>query len=156
MAEPRWLNETQKVAWLGLIVIVNRAFPEIERSLKVDGLLAVQYGILVALADAPDHTLTLSALADTANTSQSRLTHRLRDLVASADIVVADDSDDRRIKNATLTAAGHQRLIDAAASHVETVQRVIFDLLSPKQTAELADALSRIAANQCDHKEFRK
>lgn len=155
MTEPRWLDDTQQLAWQGLLAIINRGLPEIERTLKAHDLLTIQYGILVALADAPEMTLRLSDLANRSNTSQSRLTHRLRDLVARGDIAITDDSKDRRAKNATLTPVGLKRLETVAPVHVEDVQRLIFDQLDPEQTAAFAEALSAIAANLCDHEQFQ-
>ncbi len=60
MTDPRWLDDTQSVAWRGLMAIVNRAIPEIERSLKTHGLLGVHYHIFVELSAAPGRTLRLS------------------------------------------------------------------------------------------------
>ena len=155
MTEPRWLDDTQQLAWQGLLAIINRGLPEIERTLKAHDLLTIQYGILVALADAPEMTLRLSDLANRSNTSQSRLTHRLRDLVARGDIAISDDPNDRRAKNATLTPVGLKRLETVAPIPVEDVQRLIFDQLDPAQTAAFAEALSAIAANLCDHEQFQ-
>ena len=53
VTEPRWLDDTQQVAWRSLLAIANRALPEIERSLKAHGLLGVHYHIFVELSDAP-------------------------------------------------------------------------------------------------------
>ena len=155
MTEPRWLDDSQQLAWQGLLAIINRGLPEIERTLKANDLLTIQYGILVALADAPEMTLRLSDLANRSNTSQSRLTHRLRDLVARGDIAISDDAKDRRAKNATLTPVGLKRLEAVAPVHVEDVQRMIFDQLDATQTAAFAEALSAIAANLCDHEQFQ-
>ncbi len=153
--ETRWLDPTQQRAWQGLLVVFLRAFPEIERTFKANDLLSVQYGILAALSNATDQTLRLCDLADEANTSQSRLTHRLRNLVDRGDVSISDDPDDRRAKNATLTAAGGRRLDSISPVHAEDVQRLIFDHLTPEQTAVFADALSSIAASLCDHEQFR-
>jgi len=154
MAEPRWLGDSQQLAWRALLAINNRAFPELERTFKEHGLVAVQYSILVALSEAPDRTLRLTELADYANSSPSRLTHRLRDLIACGDIEVTADPADGRGKHATLTDSGFERLRRLAPLHVEDVQRVLFDPLSAVQTAALADALSAIAAGLCDHEGF--
>jgi DNA-binding MarR family transcriptional regulator len=155
MAEPRWLDETQQRAWQALLVVFLRGMPEIERTFKANDLLSVQYGILVALADAPDRTLRLSELADLSNTSQSRLTHRLRSLVAKGDIEISSDPADGRAKNATLTPSGMVRLESIAPDHAETVLQVIFDHLDGDQTAALADALSAVAASLCGHEQYR-
>ena len=154
MTDPRWLDDTQSVAWRGLMAIVNRAIPEIERSLKAHDLLGVHYHIFVELSAAPGRTLRLSELADSANLSQSRLTHRLRLLVERGDIEVSEDPDDRRAKNATLTDVGYERLVATAPHHVEDVQRLIFDPLDDTETAALAEALAKISASLCEHPEY--
>ncbi len=154
MIEPRWLDDTQDVAWRGLLAIVNRAIPEIERSLKAHDLLGVHYHIFVQLSAAPARTLRLSELADSANLSQSRLTHRLRALVERGEIDVSEDPDDRRAKNATLTDAGYARLVAIAPYHAEDVQRLIFDPLDDTETTALATALAKIAGSLCDHPEY--
>src|SRR6056297_3202129 len=106
----RWLDETQQQAWRALLVVVNRGLPQLERTLKAHGLLVVHYSILVALPEAPDHTMRLADLADAANVSPSRLSHRLRTLIERGDVAVTTDTDDRRGKHAFLTAVGSGRL----------------------------------------------
>ena len=154
VTEPRWLDDTQQVAWRSLLAIANRALPEIERSLKAHDLLGVHYHIFVELSDAPARTLRLGELADSANLSQSRLTHRLRVLVERGEIEVSEDPGDRRVKNATLTDAGYERLVAIAPHHADDVLRLLFDPLTDTQTAALADAASTIAATLCEHPEY--
>ena len=154
MAPTRWLDNEQQLAWRAMLAIVNRAFPEFDRTFKAHDLLTIQYGILAALSETPGQTMRLSDLADHSNTSQSRLTHRLRDLVEHGDIEIMQDPADGRAKQATLTATGMQRIRDVAPHHVEDVHRLLFDPLTDEQTAALADALSAIAANLCDHAHF--
>ena len=136
------------------MAIVNRAIPEIERTLKAHDLLGVHYHIFVELSAAPGRTLRLSQLADSANLSQSRLTHRLRLLVERGLIEVSEDPDDRRAKNATLTDVGYGRLVAIAPHHVEDVQRLIFDPLDDDETAALATALGKISSSLCEHPEY--
>ncbi len=154
MVETRWLDDTEQQAWRALLVFVNRGLPELARTLKEHDLLVVHYSILVALSGAPNDTMRLSDLADAANVSQSRLTHRLRTLVGRGDVVISADADDRRGKHAHLTAAGRQRLEQVAPLHVEDVRRLVFDHLDDHETAALADALSKIAGALCDHDAF--
>ena len=151
--EPRWLDETQQEAWHGLRAVMFRAFPEMERTLKGHDLLAVHYHILAVLSNAPEQTLRLTELADAANMSQSRLTHRLRVLIERGEVAICEDPDDRRAKNATLTTAGRKRLEYLAPIHIEDVQRLIFDPLTPQQTKALADAMTTIADHLCQHPE---
>lgn len=154
MAETRWLDETQQQAWRAFLVIVNRGVPNLDRTLKEHDLLVVHYAILVALSESPDDTMRLSDLADAANLSQSRLSHRLRTLTDRGDVSVDQDPMDGRGKNATLTKAGRGRLESVAPLHAEDVQRLVFDHLDKAETECLARALSKIAGNLCDHERF--
>lgn len=154
MAEPQWLNETEQQAWRALLVLMNRGMPELERRLKEHDLLAAHYMIFAMLSDAPDETMRLSDLADAANLSQSRLTHRLRSLVQSGDVAIDQDPEDGRGKYATLTEAGRARLDTLAPLHVQDVREVIFDHLDPDDVKGLAVALSKIAGSLCDDDRF--
>lgn len=154
MTQTRWLDDTEQQAWQALLVFVNRGLPQLERTLKEHGLLVVHYSILVALSSAPNDTMRLSELADAANLSQSRLTHRLRTLIERGIIEISADAADGRGKNATLTSPGRQLLERVAPQHAEDVQQLVFDHLDEPETEALAKALSKIAANLCDHETF--
>lgn len=156
MTEPRWLDETQQQAWRAFLVLVNRGLPTIERTLKEHDLLVVHYSIFDALSCAPEDTMRLSDLADAANLSQSRLTHRLRTLVDSGDISICQDPEDGRAKYATLTPAGRTRLEALAPLHVEDVRALLFDHLDPEETEQLARALGKVAGTLCDHEHFHE
>jgi DNA-binding MarR family transcriptional regulator len=154
MAETRWLDETQQQAWSALMVFVNRGLPELERTLKAHDLLVVHYSMLVVLSAAPSDTMRLSELADAANLSPSRLTHRLRTLVERGIVEIAPDPVDGRGKNATLTPSGRELLESVAPLHAEDVQRLFFDHLTPTDSAHLATALSKVAFSLCDRDDF--
>ncbi len=156
MTEPRWLDETQQQAWRALLAFVNRGLPQIERTLKEQGLLSVHYAIFVALSSAPNDTMRLTELADSANLSQSRLTHRLRTLIENGHVEIAADEDDGRVKNATLTPSGRRLLERVAPVHAEDVQQLVFDHLDENETAVFATALSKIASTLCDHETFQQ
>lgn len=138
-----------------MLTINQRAFPEIERDLRTNhGLLGVHYHIMVTLSEAPEGAMRLTELADSADLSQSRLTHRLKTLIGRGDVVVNEDPDDRRAKQATLTTKGWDRLKSIAPDHVETVRRLIFDHLSSAQTKAAAAALGPVAEALCCHPEY--
>ncbi|MEM7321813.1 MAG: MarR family transcriptional regulator [Actinomycetota bacterium] len=153
--EAPWLDDTQQQAWRALLVLVNRGLPRIDRTLKEHDLLVVHYTIFDALSCAPDDTMRLSDLADAANLSPSRLTHRLRSLIESGDVAVDQDPDDGRVKYATLTPQGRERLEALAPLHVADVRRLIFDHLDADETEHLATALSKVAATLCEHDRYR-
>ena len=145
MAEPNWLDDTEQRAWRALLEVYLRLFPEIERGLRRFDLLQVEYGVLVALSESPEGRCQLSDLADQADISPSRLSHRLATMEERGDIERRASADDRRIVHATLTDAGRQRLETVAPHHVADVRRLLFDHLDEQQTAAFGDALAQIA-----------
>ena len=145
MAEPNWLDDTEQRAWRALLEVYLRLFPEIERGLRRFDLLQVEYGVLVALSESPEGRCQLSDLADRADISPSRLSHRLATMEERGDIERRASADDRRIVHATLTDAGRRRLETVAPHHVADVRRLLFDHLDEQQTAAFADALAQIA-----------
>ena len=110
--------------------------------------------ILVALSSAPDDTMRLTELAEAANLSQSRLTHRLKTMTERGDVEITADEDDGRAKNATLTRSGRRLLERVAPIHAEDVQRLVFDHLDAGDTEALARALSKVAHTLCGHEAF--
>ncbi|MEO1065489.1 MAG: MarR family transcriptional regulator [Actinomycetota bacterium] len=155
MSEPRWLDDTEQQAWRALLVLVNRGLPELERTLKQHDLLGVHYQILVVLSEAPGRSLRLTELADAANVSPSRLSHRLHRLVERGDVRIEAVEGDGRGKNAILTDDGLERLELVAPRHVEDVRRLLFDHLDDADAACLARALTKVAVSLCDHDTFR-
>ncbi len=155
MDETRWLNDSEQLAWRALGVIVNRGLPQLERTFRQHDMLMIEYRILAALSEAPGDEMRLSHLADLANTSQSRLTHRMRRLCGRGDVERRSSPDDGRVTYARLTPAGRERLEAIAPQHVTDIQELIFDHLTSAQTEGLADTLSAIAADLCDHEHFR-
>ncbi|MFT7648516.1 MAG: DNA-binding MarR family transcriptional regulator [Candidatus Poriferisodalaceae bacterium] len=154
MTTTRWLTTSQQQAWRALNVITNRGLPQLEVTFRDNDMLRVEYGILVALSEAPDSEMSLSELADHANTSQSRLSHRLRGLIDQGEVSSRACESDRRVTYAQLTKAGRNKLEAVAPQHAEDVLQLLFDHLNTDQTEGLADALSTIAATLCSHDEY--
>lgn len=147
MGEGEWLDDTEQRAWQGMLGFARRSLLEIQRGLDAHDMLAVHYDILATLSAAADQTLQLSDLASTVGSSQSRLTQRLKLLIERGEVEVTPSPDDGRVKYATLTSAGTQRLRAVAPDHVRDVRRIVFDHLDAHETQVLAEAFTKIAAN---------
>jgi DNA-binding MarR family transcriptional regulator len=147
--EARWLDDTERRAWMSLLAVVLVGFPDLERTFRPHGLVHVEYGLLAALSDAGEG-LRLSDLAGQMNMSPSRLSHRMRKLVDLGYVEVTGDSCDGRVSIARVTAAGREFAEHIAPAHVADVRRLIFDHLDEAQTAALADALGAVAAKLGD------
>lgn len=142
--ETRWLDDTERRAWLSLLAIVLVGFPELERTFRPHGLVHVEYGLLAALSN-QDEGLRLSDLAGQMNMSASRLSHRMRKLVELGYVEITGDACDGRVSIARVTDAGRRFAAEVAPAHVADVRRLIFDHLDQAQTAALADALGAVA-----------
>ena len=142
--EPRWLNDTERRAWLSLLAVVFVGIPELERRFRPYGLVHVEYGLLAALSEVAEG-LRLSDLAARMNVSPSRLSHRLRKLVDLGYIELGGSECDGRVSIARVTGAGREFVAKVAPDHVHDVRRVIFDHLDPAQVTALADALETVA-----------
>ena len=112
--------------------------------LRDSDLTHFEYGILYALADAPDRTLRMSALADYANSSLSRLSRAASRLEKKGWMRRTPDPADGRSTLAALTAAGHEQFERATPGHVDTVNRLILDPLTKAQVKQLRDIARRI------------
>src|SRR5258705_1724471 len=142
--EPRWLDETERRAWMSLLAIVLVGLPELERTFRPHGLVHVEYGLLAALSDQADG-LRLSDLANQMNMSPSRLSHRMRKLVELGYVEISGSSCDGRVSIARVTDESRDFSASVSPAHVADVRRLIFDHLDPKQVDALADALGAVA-----------
>lgn len=150
--DPPWLDDTEQLAWRGLMDFVLRGLPRIERTFREHGLVHLEYAILVVLSEAPDG-LRLSMLAHRLGVSPSRLTHRMSKLLERELVVQRPCERDGRGTVASITDAGAKVLDRVAPEHVVDVRATVFDRLDPEATAALARAMTAIAqglADDCD------
>lgn len=121
------------------------ALPEINRDLQRDsGLSDADYEVLSSLSESGTDRCRFGELARLTRWSTSRLSHHL-DRMQQRDLVErADRSDDGRGSDVVLTELGRKTIEIAAPHHVRSVRRNIFDQLTTKQVAQLADIVTSI------------
>jgi DNA-binding MarR family transcriptional regulator len=88
----------------------------------------------------------MSALADLANASLSRLSHLVKRLEERGLVRREADRADGRFTNAILTEEGFRVLAAAAPGHVAHVRSLVVDVLSPEQLRRMGLAADRIMA----------
>lgn len=103
-----------------------------------------EYGILYALADAPEATLRMSVLAGFANSSLSRLSRAAARLEKRGWMRRSPDPADGRFTLAILTDPGLAKVEQAGPGHVKTVRRLVVDPLTPAQLKQLNQISRRI------------
>lgn len=149
MAE--WLTDQELAAWQPFVESASALLAAMEADLMAShDLSQIDYGILVALAAAPENRLRMSELAGRFGVDPSVITYRVSRL-SDRGIVerVACPTDGRGVE-AHLTAVGADLLADAAPSHVETVRREFVDHLTPTDLEAVARVFRKIRRSQTD------
>ncbi|WEO76529.1 MarR family transcriptional regulator [Cryobacterium sp. SO2] len=150
MDEPRWLSADELDAWKALAGVLFLLPAALDSQLQRDSDLAMaDYMVLVMLSERDDHCMRMSELANSANTSQSRLSRIVTRLEAAGYVTRQMAPDDRRAVLATLTEAGLAKLVAAAPGHVTQVRKLVFDHLTPGQVTSLNE-VARALANPDD------
>lgn len=144
MSQPRWLNETEAVAWRSFIESVGDLMTAFESGLAEHGLTLGDYQVLVHLSEADDRAMRMCDLADALRLSPSGLTRRLDGLVKGGLVAREPSDEDRRVMKAVLTAAGLRRLQRAAPDHVDNVRANLFDHLNSAQVKHMAGIFESI------------
>jgi DNA-binding MarR family transcriptional regulator len=145
MAEPRWLDEEERQAWLALVGMVILLPATLDAQLQRDaGISHFEYQALAMLSESPDRTRRMSDLAALANGSLSRVSHVVNRLEKRGWVTRSPDPEDGRYTLATLTDAGWTKVTDTAPGHVAAVRNLVFDTLTRPQIRQLGDIGQRI------------
>jgi DNA-binding MarR family transcriptional regulator len=162
--ETHWLSTEESAAWVRLVALTELLPGALDAQLLRDAQLThFEYAALMALAESPDRTMRMTALAARTNATLPRLSHVARRLEERGLIHRFPCPTDRRATNATITEAGMQLIADAAPGHVETVRANVLDALSPEQLGQLyeiagavltrLDPEQRLTATSCQFSE---
>lgn len=142
MGTTRWLDDEQQAAWRGWLDVHAQLSARIGRELQASsGLSLSDYEILVALTDddVPEHSLRMFELGERLQWEKSRVSKQVSRMEARGLVERRHCADDRRGAFVDLTDAGHAAIAAAAPGHVELVQELFFDGMSPEQVRALAD-----------------
>lgn len=146
----RWLSSTEQASWLALGALVTRLPAALDADLHATAELSLfEYMVLAHLSEAPGRTLRMSELGPRVNASPSRLSHGVARLERRGWICRSPLAEDGRQIVAHLSAAGHRKVIDSAAKHVDFVRRVVIDVLTANQLEQL-HAVARTIVDSID------
>jgi DNA-binding MarR family transcriptional regulator len=145
MPDTRWLSDDEQRVWRDFAVTTAMLQAHLESQLQHEGGMPhTYYEVLVALSEAPDHTMRMSELADARFSSRSRLSHAVARLEASGWVRREACPTDKRGAWAVLTPSGFAALEAAAPGHVEAVRENLFDPLTPEQVTQLGEIMGAI------------
>ncbi|MEV6441520.1 MarR family winged helix-turn-helix transcriptional regulator [Amycolatopsis sp. NPDC051716] len=141
------LDADETAFWRPLMRIMT-ALPRAleDQFLPETGLAITDYGVLVALSEASDRLLRISALAATTGLSLSRISRVVDDLTRRGLVEKRRCAEDGRASNAVLTEAGLARLEAAYPGHLARVRASVFDHLGAEDIRTAGPVLARLAA----------
>lgn len=133
--------------WAAMATLLEWLPAALDAQMQRDSdLTHFEYGMLFALSGAPDCTLRMSTLASCSNSSLSRLSRAVARLEAKDWVRRVPDPRDGRYTLASLTDLGREKVKQATPSHVDLVNRLIFDSLTAAQTRQLYNISERITS----------
>jgi DNA-binding MarR family transcriptional regulator len=94
--------------------------------------------VLAMLSEAPGQTLRMTGLARQTNATLPRLSHVVTRLENRRLVERFPCPEDRRATNARLTAAGWEKVQEAAPGHAANVRHHVIDALTDEQIDQLA------------------
>ena len=143
-----WLDDDERHTWMSLVAMLMSVPPAVDAQLKRDsGVNFFEYSILSQLSRSSVRTLQMSQLAQLSGGTLSRLSHAASRLEEQGLVRRRVLTGESRRTELVLTDDGMAALEAAAPGHVREVRRLIFDVLTREQVAQLrAIALSLTCA----------
>lgn len=142
---PNLLKGDNLTSWAAFATVLEWLPAALDAPLVRDfDLTHFEYGILFALADAPNQTLRMTTLAGYANSSLSRLSRAVARIEGRGWVQRSRDPLDGRSTLASLTAAGHAMLKKATPVHSGNVTKLVLEPLTATQRGQLREISLRI------------
>lgn len=145
MSEPdiEWLAPHEQWGWRAYLRGGRLLDQALDRDLQAHGAQLSEYEILAILSESDGH-LRMSALADIAVLSRSRVTHTATRLEERRWVERRPTLGDRRGVELWLTTEGHATLERLAPIHVASVRRHLLSCLDERQFAQFSEAMNAI------------
>lgn len=142
----RWLDGRETTAWIEVAGLVTRLPAALDSRLQRDADISwFEYMVLSMLDMSDERTRRMSDLASLTSASLSRLSHVVSRLEKRGFIERSRcEGGVGRATNATLTDAGHAKVVEAAPDHVAAVRDLLIDALTPADIDALIDIGSRV------------
>lgn len=147
----KWLTPAEMAAWRTYIETSGDLLRAIEKDLAPFGLDRGDYQLLAMLSEAPEQRLRMCDLADSLRLTRSGLTRRMDGVLKKKLVTRVQSEEDGRAAYASLTPKGLELLKQVAPEHLESVRRLMIDLLSPSEIKAIASAFSKISKNLANH-----
>ncbi len=131
-------------AWRGVLEVHARVTQQLDAQMHAEhGLSLSAYEVLMFLADAPEHRLRMSEIAERVLLSRSGCTRLVDRLADQGYVTRCAASNDGRGLYAELTDAGLTKITAARVTHHEGIRRFFLDRLTVTDQIALGDIWSR-------------
>jgi len=132
-------------AWRGVLEVHARVTQQLDAQMQFEhGLSLSAYEVLMFLADAPEHRLRMSEIADRVLLSRSGCTRLVDRLADQGYVTRCAAGCDGRGLYAQLTDAGVAKITAARVTHHEGVRRFFLDRLTATDQIVLGDIWVRV------------
>lgn len=142
-----WLSDDAQHLWRRWLRL-NALLPGVlHRELQSDADLSLpDFDVLVQLTDNPDARVRVTDLARGLHWERSRVSHHVTRMERRGLVRREECRDDGRGAFVVLTEQGRAAIDRAAPAHVATVRRLVFDALTPQETAVMATVIDKVLA----------
>ena len=144
---PISLTEHELGAWRGMLEAHARVTRQLDAQMHAEhGLALSAYEVLMFLADAPEHRMRMSDIAERVLLSRSGCTRLVDRLVQQGYVTRRAADTDGRGLYAQLTVAGIEKAAAARRTHHHGIRAFYLDNLSTTDQIVLADIWTRMLA----------
>jgi DNA-binding MarR family transcriptional regulator len=143
-------SDPRLAAWRVFLEAHARVSRRLDDELREEHNLSLpEYDALLQLATAPGGRLRMNALAERVLLSRSGVTRLIDRLVADGFVERTACTTDGRGAEAVLTRAGHDRVRDAAPTHLRGIRRYFLETVEPADLDALERSLGAVARGAC-------
>jgi DNA-binding MarR family transcriptional regulator len=143
-----WLSSSDQRTWR-LWLHVNASLSAVlHRELQSEaGLSLSDFAVLVQLTDRPEGRVRVTDLARELQWERSRVSHHITRMKRRGLVQREECFDDGRGAWIMLSGEGRAAIEMAAPAHVQTVRRLVFDVLAPAEIDALSTVLDKVLAS---------
>jgi DNA-binding MarR family transcriptional regulator len=154
-ADFRWLTAEEQRVWRRWMTLNAQLSATLQRELQDDAGLSTQdYEVLVHLTDSPEGRMRVTDLARLMQWERSRVSHHVTRMERRRLVQRVECAEDGRGAFVVITPQGRAAIEQAAPGHVNTVRRLVFDVLSPEEVDSFGAIIDKALA-QLDHQPAR-
>ena len=141
----RWLNAEEQRLWRRWLRLNATLSATIHREMQDEsGLSSPDFEVLVNLTDSPEGRVRVSDLACQMLWERSRLSHHVTRMERRGLVRRAGCAEDGRGAFIEITDQGRTTIERAAPGHVETVRRLVFDVLTDEEATQLESLVDKL------------